>query len=193
MVATVLSATITLVVTNWQIDHIEGFCTQDQKQKFVCPGANTFFTSSVIWGVIGPKHTYGRGGIYNVLLWGFLIGAFIPIPFYFAAKKWPNSWARHIHPPILLAGFILWAPANLSYITAAIPVAYVFNVYIKKRFYPWWVKYNYVTATGLSTGIAIAGLIAFVALQNPGIDLNWIGNVRMNHQNHSQRGVLILC
>lgn len=113
-----------------------------------------------------------------MLLWGFLIGAFIPIPFYLAMKKWPRSWVQHVHPPILLAGFILWAPINLSYITAAVPVGYVFNVYIKRRLYPWWAKYNYVTATALNTGIAIAGLLAFLVLQNPGITLDWIGNVR---------------
>lgn len=177
MVSTVISALITLGVTNWQIDNIPDFCMPTQKQKFSCPGANTFFTSSIIWGVIGPKHNYGKGGLYNVLLWGLLLGAFIPIPFYVASKRWPKSWIRHAHPPILLAGFILWAPLNLSYISAAVPVAYVFGVFIKKRFYNWWVKYNYVTATGLNTGIAIAGLLLFVLLQNQGVNVNWIGNV----------------
>lgn len=178
MVCTVLSAVLTLGVTNWQIANIPDFCDIAQKQKFSCPGANTFFTSSVIWGVIGPKHNYGRGGLYNVLLWAFLVGALLPIPVYIARQRWPKSWIQHVHPPILLAGFIAWAPINLSYITSAIPVGYVFNVYIKRRFYPWWSKYNYITATGLTTGIAIAGLLAFVTLQNAGIALDWIGNVR---------------
>lgn len=177
MIATVLSAFITLLVTNWQINNIDDFCMHTQKQKFSCPGVNSFFTSSVIWGVIGPKHNYGSGGLYNVLLWGFLIGLAIPVPFYLAAKKWPRSWIVHINPPILLSGFIMWAPVNLSYIIGAIPVGYLFNQYIKQRFYLWWVKYNYITATALSTGIAIAGLVAFLALENPGITLDWVGNV----------------
>lgn len=177
LTGTVISAFMSLGVTNWQINNVKDFCKQNQPEKFSCPGVNGFFTSSVIWGVIGPKYNYGTGGIYNILMWGFLMGLVIPVPFYLAAKRWPHSWLTKIHPMIVLAGFTMWAPINLSYISAAVPVGYIFNVHLKKRFPAWWSKYNYITATGLSTGIAIAGLVAFVALQNPGIELDWIGNV----------------
>jgi OPT family small oligopeptide transporter len=163
VIGTLLSVFMTVFVTNWQIDHLIGFCSPEQKQKFTCPGANTFFTSSIIWGVLGPRQSYGSHGLYRHLLWGALIGLVLPVPFYFAAKRYPRSIISKLHPPILLAGVISWAPINLSYITAAIPIAYLFHVQIKKRFYAWWAKYTYVIATGLSTGIAIAGLVAFVA------------------------------
>ena len=176
LVSTLLAAFVTLSITNWQIENLEDFCLLSQKQKFSCPGTNTFFTSSVIFGVIGPGRTFGSGGLYSVLLWGLAVGVVLPIPFYFANKRWPKSIMRHVHPPIFLLGLILFVPLNLSYITAAIPVGYIFNVYIHKRAFAWWSKYNYITATGLSSGIAIAGLIAFVALQNPGVNLDWIGN-----------------
>ncbi|KAJ8607078.1 hypothetical protein MRB53_040514 [Persea americana] len=140
LIGTLLSAFVTLGISNWQINNLEGYCLPGQKQKFTCPGA------------------------------------VIPIPIYYASKRWPRSIISQINTPVFLYGLHLFVPLNLSYITAAVPVAYVFNVYIRRRAYAWWTKYNYITAVGLSSGIAIAGLLAFIALQNPGVNLDWVGN-----------------
>lgn len=34
----------------------------------------------------------------------------LPIPFYFITRRWPNSWVRYIHIPIMFAGCLNWAP-----------------------------------------------------------------------------------
>lgn len=54
---------------------IPNVCDPQQKDKFTCPGINTFFTASVLWGTLGPKKMFGAGAIYNGLLYCFLIGA----------------------------------------------------------------------------------------------------------------------
>ncbi|CAG8839620.1 10091_t:CDS:2, partial [Cetraspora pellucida] len=50
-----------------------------------------FNTASIIWGLIGPARTFGPDSIYHILLWGFLIGGFLPIPFYLLHLKFPKA------------------------------------------------------------------------------------------------------
>ncbi|KAJ7465880.1 hypothetical protein FB451DRAFT_1402297 [Mycena latifolia] len=62
----------------------------------------------------------------------------------------------------------------------AVPVAYVFNVLIKKRYLAWWSKYNYITTTAFSAAIALCAIVLFFAVQWPGVEIDWIGNMRQS-------------
>jgi hypothetical protein len=55
---------------------------------------------------------FGAGGIYNSLLYCFLIGAVIPIPFYVLRKRFKIF--EYIHLPVIIAGGLGWAPYNLA-------------------------------------------------------------------------------
>lgn len=55
-------------------------------------------------GAIGPKRIFGWGQIYNSLTWGFLVGAILPVPVFFLQRRFPNSWLRYIHVPVLFFG-----------------------------------------------------------------------------------------
>ena len=138
--ATLVSTFVCTVTLNYQMTRIPDVCTSYQKDHFTCPSVNSFFTASVLWGTLGPKKMFGTGAIYNGLLWCFLIGAVLPIPFYFLRKKF--GIFSYFHVPIFLLGGTVWAPQNLSYMWPAVPIAYVFNYYIKRRFLGWWSKYN---------------------------------------------------
>ncbi|KAG9100511.1 hypothetical protein FRC06_004058 [Ceratobasidium sp. 370] len=175
--ATIISTTIAMSIMNWQVNSIKGVCTPQAQAKFTCPGTSTFFTASVIWGTLGPIKMYGADGPYNILLWGFLIGAVLPVIFFFLAKRFPSSQIiRGIHAPIFLAGGLNWAPYNLSHTWPAVVVGYIFQVHIRKRYLGWWQKYNYVLTSALTCGIAIAAIVTFFALQWAGIEINWRGN-----------------
>lgn len=49
-IATILGALISVGVTDWVIVNVKDLCQQDQVNRFVCPGSNTFFSAAVIWG-----------------------------------------------------------------------------------------------------------------------------------------------
>jgi hypothetical protein len=120
---------------------------------------------------------YGKDGPYSILLYGFLIGAVFPIPFYFLTKRFPHSKViRSFHSTVFLAGCLSWTPYNLSHSWPAVPVAYVFQIFIRKRYLAWWQKYNYILSTALDCGVAIAALVTFFALQWPEISIDWWGN-----------------
>jgi len=179
--ATVASTLVAMAILNWQVTGIKGICTPQAEARFTCPGTTTFFTASVIWGTLGPAKMYGKDGPYNVLLYGFLIGAALPIPFYFLSQRFPhNKVLRGIYIPVLIGGALNWAPYNLSHSWPAAIFAYVFQVYIRKRFLPWWQKYNYILSTAFDCGIAIAAIVTFFGLQFTGIEIDWWGNAIAN-------------
>ena len=140
MVATLISTFVCTAILNYQMTQIPDVCTSNQKDRFTCPGVNTFFTASVLWGTLGSKKMYGSGAIYNPLLWCFIIGAFMPIPFYYFRKK--SKFLQYFHAPVFFTGGLIWAPYNLSHAWAGVPLAFAFNYYIKRNFLAWWSKYN---------------------------------------------------
>jgi len=77
---------------------------------------------------------------------------------------------------VLLAGGLNWAPYNLSHAWPGAIFAWIFQSYIRKRYLPWWQKYNYVFSTALDCGIAICAIVSFFALQWKGVEINWWGN-----------------
>ncbi|KAJ7159352.1 OPT-domain-containing protein [Mycena crocata] len=174
--ATIISSFVCTGILNFQMTKIADVCTPDQKDHFTCPDINTFFTASVLWGSLGPKRMFGAGGIYNGLLYFFLIGAILPFPVYFLRKRF--KVLEYLHIPVLLTGGLSWAPYTMANLWPAVPVGYLFNVFIKRRYIAWWSKYNYVTTSAFSAAIAIAGIVIFFAVEWPSVEINWSGNMR---------------
>lgn len=176
VVATVVSSFVCTAILNFQMTQINDVCSPTQKDHFTCPGINTFFTASVLWGTLGPKRMFGGGAIYDGLLYCFLIGAALPIPFYVLRKRF--KMFEYVHLPVLLTGGLIWAPYNLQNAWPAVPVAFFFNVFVKRRYLAWWSKFNYITSGAFSSAIAISAIVMFFALQWKGIQINWSGNTR---------------
>jgi OPT family small oligopeptide transporter len=141
MIATLVSSFVCVGVLNFQMTSIEGICTKAAKYKLTCPGVNTFFTASVLWGTVGPKKIWGHKGQYTETLIGFPLGAALVLLFYYAGKKFPKAtWIRQIHPVAIMYGGIVWAPYNMSYVWPAVPIAWLSWVYLKSRYLALWSK-----------------------------------------------------
>ncbi|KAK0448152.1 OPT-domain-containing protein [Armillaria borealis] len=171
MFATLVSTFVCVGILNFQMTQIPDVCSSTQKDRFTCPGTNTFFTASVLWGTLGPSRMFGSGAIYNPLIWCFLIGFVLPVIVYFLTPRIPIF--KYFHLPVFLVGTLIWAPYNLSNTWPAVPIAYVFNMFIKKRFLSWWSKYNYILASAFTCAIALSAVIQFFAVQYVGAEINW--------------------
>ncbi|ORY63916.1 OPT oligopeptide transporter protein-domain-containing protein [Pseudomassariella vexata] len=176
MVGTFISTFVCVGVLNFQMNQIPGVCTVDAPNRFTCPGINTFFTASVLWGTVGPVKVFGKGGLYTPLLVGFPLGFIVPIIFYYVQKKYQKPWLRQVHPVAIFYGAITWAPYNLSYIWPAVPIAWYSWVHLKSKYLGFWSKYNFVLSASFSSAIAIAAIIIFFSLQWTGVELSWWGN-----------------
>ncbi|KAJ5716810.1 OPT oligopeptide transporter [Penicillium malachiteum] len=176
VVATFLSAFVSIGVNAWALANIPNICSDDQASGFTCENDTTFFTSSVIWGAIGPRRLFAAGQMYNATLYGFLAGTLLPLPFYFAAKYFPKSGARYIYSPLLLYGMMNFAPYNFTYVMAPLIVGTVFNFYIKRHYLAWWEKYAYVLTSSFGAALAISAVVIFFAVEYHTVSINWWGN-----------------
>ncbi|KAF9416180.1 hypothetical protein BGZ94_010293 [Podila epigama] len=179
LISTMLCGLINLATAEWLIDTRPNICTK-AGYPFTCRSTLTFYSASIIWGAIAPARVFGNkdGALYSPVQWGFLVGALLPIPFWLASKRWPKvTWLRLVHWPVLLAATSNMPPALPYMYTNGLAVGFIFMCLIKRYQYHWWSRYNYLTSAALDTGVAIAGLAIFFAVQIWGGSMPyWIGN-----------------
>lgn len=175
IISTVVYSFVSLGVVNLAMLTITDYCQSHQAQKFTCPSSTTFYSASVLWGVIGPKKIFN--GVYPSLRYCFLIGFLLVFPTVFLQKKFKrNKIIQSFQPTLLIGGMLNWCPYNLSYYTPNFIAAFFFMHVIKKRFFAWWNKYNYVLSGALDAGVAFSSIIIFFSVQYHAKDINWWGN-----------------
>lgn len=175
MLSVFISSFVSLGTMNLAFNTIADYCSTTQPQKFTCPSARTFFSASVLWGVIGPKKVFG--GLYPILQWCFLIGFLLAFPCILVKKYFNHIPAvRYFQPVLIIGGFLIFAPYNLSYYTPGLITSYFFMHVIRKKYNTWWAKYNYILSGGLQAGIAFGAIIIFFTVQYHPKDINWWGN-----------------
>ncbi|KAG7663267.1 OPT2 [[Candida] subhashii] len=169
-----ITSFVQLAVLNFQIENVADFCEPTNEQKFTCPGTRTFYSASIMWGVIGPKKMFT--GLYPILQWCFLIGFLLAFPCIAFKKYGPRKLAKSFEPSIIIGGMLNYSPYNLSYFIGGFYASFAFMHYIKKRYEAWWQKYNYILTCALSAGVAFSSIIIFFAVFYKEKDLNWWGN-----------------
>ncbi|KKY18845.1 putative small oligopeptide opt family [Phaeomoniella chlamydospora] len=162
--ATILGALTQTGVVLWMLGNVPGICDEDQANGFSCPNGRTVFSSSVIWGLVGPGRLYSVGRIYSGLLHFFWIGLIAPPITWYIWKKTGSDFIRKVNWPLIFVGTYNVPPATGINYSSWYIVNLIFNKIIFRRFYAWWTKYNYVLAAALDTGLALSGIIIFFAV-----------------------------
>jgi hypothetical protein len=93
IVATLVNTFVAASIFNFQMS-FPNVCTPEAAFRFVCPGQTTFFTGAVFWGTLGPKHLFGAGKRYNLLLLGFPVGVMIPLGMSRPFKQWVGTYVE---------------------------------------------------------------------------------------------------
>lgn len=175
MLSIMVTSFVALGILNLTFSTILDYCDPRNPNKFTCPGSTTYYSASVLWGVIGPKRVFG--GLYPVLQWTFLIGFLLAVFFWGVHKlRRRIPILRNFHPVVFVTGFIQWAPYNLSYYTPGMILSYFFMYVIRRRYTSWWEKYNYILSGGLSAGIAFSSIIIYFSVQYHPKYISWWGN-----------------
>ncbi|KAH7162194.1 OPT oligopeptide transporter protein-domain-containing protein [Dactylonectria estremocensis] len=187
--ATFVAGLVALGVNHWVLRNVPNLCSSRQEERFTCPHTHSYFMSSVLWGVVGPRRLFGLAGPYRAVCYAIPLGFFLPIAVYYAAKRWPRSFWRNVNIPVFMAGPLGWAPYNWTYMQGTVVLALFFNYYIKRRYKAWWEMYAYVLTSSFMAAIGISGLVMFFGLQRLDIRLDWWGN-RIAGQGVDQGGLL---
>lgn len=130
-------------------------------------------------GLIGPDRQIGPKTLYHPVAYWALIGVFLPLPFYFLTRRWPNSRLKYVNIPVMLVAPSFAPPATGINFSAWILVSFIFQFYLRRNRFRWWSKYNFVLSAALDSGTVIATVVIFFALSLPKdgtIQLNWWGN-----------------
>ncbi|CAI5759300.1 unnamed protein product [Candida verbasci] len=175
IISTLINIFISLAVANWQLNNIPDLCDPHQKDKLECPGANTYFYSSVQYGEIGVNKVFT--GLYPMLKWCFLLGVLLVFPCVWFKYNGPKKLTKYFEPTIIMGGFLDFAPYNLAYYTGGLYLSYIFMYEIKRNYLLWWEKFNYILTSALSAGVAFSALIIFFTVQYNSIKLEWWGNL----------------
>lgn len=77
---------------------------------------------------LGPLKMFGPRLVCWPLLFGFLIGALLPIPIWILRQKYPQAkWLNYVHFPIILSATSMIPPALPSEYPSWFIVGFLFN------------------------------------------------------------------
>lgn len=170
-----IASFVQLGILNFVLTNIDNYCDPHNKQKFTCAGSRTFYSASILWGVIGPKKVFN--GLYPILQYCFLIGFLIAIPAVVFKFYAPRKYTKSFEPSVVILGVMSFAPTNLTYYTGGLYASIAFMYYVKTRYEAWWQKYNYLLSAALTAGVAFSAIIIFFAVQYHDKSINWWGNI----------------
>ncbi|ROV88351.1 hypothetical protein VSDG_09400 [Cytospora chrysosperma] len=175
--AVVWLSIVQIATYNFLRGNIEGICTAEQAQGLTCPGAKTFYNASVIWGVVGPKRMFSPGALYSWTNWFWLIGAALPTIQFFIARRYPRSILRYVFFPTVFGAAGMIPPATAWYLAQWCIVGFIFNYTVRRAYFGWWTRYNYVLSGALDIGTAFCIVISALALGLSGASFpDWWGN-----------------
>ncbi|RKP26649.1 OPT oligopeptide transporter protein-domain-containing protein [Syncephalis pseudoplumigaleata] len=175
---TIVGALVNYGVLDWllttKFDILSGK-TPDPTGQWEARNTKIFYSASIIWGVMGPTRVFGGNSPYQALLWFFLIGALLPVPFYLLHKRYPNGKWHLVNIPIMTIGTIAVPQSPSNFLTCGFIVAFIFQYYLYRRQHDWWKRYNYVLSAALDAGTQICIMFVVVAFSNTPFP-TWIGN-----------------
>ncbi|KAI0338370.1 OPT superfamily oligopeptide transporter [Trametopsis cervina] len=179
LIAVTFAGVLQIGVKEWIFSSVPDICQPHQKSSLTCPYRSVHFTSSAIWGLIGPTRQFGKDSQYYPEVYCVLIGVLLPIPFWWWQRRRPNKWNTYISTPVLLNAVTYIPPATGINYSSWILVSFIFQFWVRRKSFAWWSKFNYVTSAALDIGTLFSVLFIFFALQFPrdgSITLDWWGN-----------------
>ncbi|KAK9455935.1 OPT oligopeptide transporter protein-domain-containing protein [Dipodascopsis uninucleata] len=172
--ATCLNVFVTIGGIETVLNAIPDMCLATQRDKFTCPWPNSIYSTSLMFGAIGPDRVFNT--LYPGLKYCFLVGFLLAIIFYGLRRVFPNRM-RYIHPVLIMAGVNIWGQTyNLSYYTMGLWFSFFFMYYVKARYLAWWTKYNYVLTSALTAGTAFSAILIFATISYTQTSISWWGN-----------------
>ncbi|KAJ2080824.1 hypothetical protein H4R24_002787 [Coemansia sp. RSA 988] len=160
LAGTIFASFIELGVAYWLMNTVENICTPEG-YPFTCISANTFYSASVLWGLIGPSKLFGSSSPYHPVLYLFFVGALLPIPVWYLQRRYPTSAWRYINIPVAISIAGAMPPMPTASIVNWFIGCFVFNYIIHKYHNTWWQRYAFSLSAGLDSGVAISGILQF--------------------------------
>jgi OPT family small oligopeptide transporter len=162
----------------------------NETEVLLTPGGNQFWSgvsfqtinsAAITWGAVGPMIMFGPNSRYYIILWAFIIGLVLPLPFWLLHKKFPNAGFQYVNLPTFLMGLCILPGSNSSWVTNSFIIVVISQFYLKRRYTAWFSKYNYLLSAALDSGTSIMVFFLSMAVQGGGNGIaynfpTWAGN-----------------
>ncbi|GAA5988416.1 hypothetical protein JCM10908_003556 [Rhodotorula pacifica] len=178
VVAVAVTSLVTVAVQQWFVDTVPDLCDPQQADALICPYITPMYSASLIWGLIGPERLFGPHGMYRAITYFTAVGAVLPVLTWLLRRRFPTRWYGEVHVPIALLGLGYVPPANGINFSSPLLIGFVSQFFVRRRYYRWWRKYNYILSGALDAGTVLGTLVIFLTLQLPKkepISLEWWG------------------
>lgn len=171
-ISTIWACLVQVAVTAFMFGTTRNLCGVNKDEKvspshFICLSQGTFYSASVVFGLIGPGRTFAIGTNYGALNIMFIVGAVLPIPTWYLAKKFPNSWIRLINWPVFFSATASMPPAQGINFTSFFLVGWLFQYYLRRHYFEFWSDYNYIISSAFDCGSAIMSFLVSLILEVP--------------------------
>lgn len=138
----------------------------------------SYYSLSVLWGILGPKHLFAEGSPYNWIYYAFLIGPGL-VGITYVVHRYKPGWnieERCNMTMILYGGTIFPVYETTNLMTSAM-LALFFMGYMLRYHPAWFRKYNYLLGVGLDCGTQITQTVIMFAINLPNASMPaWWGN-----------------
>ncbi|KIK46898.1 hypothetical protein CY34DRAFT_21743 [Suillus luteus UH-Slu-Lm8-n1] len=168
IIGTLLGAILNFIMMNSIIDNQREILLSVQGTNIWSGQQPQQYNSQAIaWG--GLSHElFSAGQRYQWVPLAYLVGLFMPIPFYVIHKFWPRLRADYLYTPII-AYYIGWLCVGInSSILSYFAVAFLSQWWLRTRYPSWFAKYNYIIGAALDGGTQVMVFILSFAVQGAG-------------------------
>ncbi|KAG1862488.1 OPT oligopeptide transporter protein-domain-containing protein [Suillus subalutaceus] len=168
ILGTLLGAVLNYIMMNSIIDNQREILLSVQGTNIWSGQQPQMYNSQAIaWGGLSQE-LFSAGQIYQWVPLAYVLGLFIPVPFWVIHRYWPRLRADYLYTPII-AYYIGWLcvginSANLSYFA----VAFLSQWWLRTRYPRWFAKYNYIVGAALDGGTQVMVFILSFAVQGAG-------------------------
>ncbi|KAL0080370.1 OPT family small oligopeptide transporter [Phycomyces blakesleeanus] len=144
-------------------------------------GPQTMNSAAITWGAIGPMYMFGPDTEYYFVLWSFLVGFALPVPFWLLHRFYPKIGFNLVNVPMIMIGLCVVPGGNTSWITLSFVIVLVSQLYVKRRYNKWYIKHNYLMSAALDSGSSLMSFVLAMSVFGGGDGVNrpfptWAGN-----------------
>ncbi|KAG1846054.1 OPT oligopeptide transporter protein-domain-containing protein [Suillus subalutaceus] len=165
IIGTLLGAVLNYIMMNSIIDNqreillsVEGTNIWSGRQP------QMYNSQAIAWGGLSDE-LFSTGQRYQWVPWAYVLGLFVPVPFWVIHRYWPKLHADYLYTPIILfvTGYLVGG-IN-SFILSYFAVAFLSQWWLRTRYPGWFAKYNYIVAAALDGGTQVMVFILAFAVQ----------------------------
>jgi len=164
IVGTLFGSVLNFIVMNSIIDNQRDILLSVEGTNIWSGQMPQLYNSQAIaWGALSHE-LLAAGKRYQFVAWAYLIGLFVPVPFWILHKQWPKLGANYLYTPLIcIATGALCFGIN-SYVLSYYSVAFFSQWWLRTRYPRWFVKYNYILAAALDGGTQVMVFILTFAV-----------------------------